>query len=41
MVVRGISDRADAVKDDRHHDSASLNAAQTLRHLIPYIRLRL
>ncbi len=40
-VIRGISDCADHRKDDRHHDSAANNAAQTLRHLIPYIRPRL
>jgi adenosylhomocysteine nucleosidase len=41
LVVRGISDRADATKNDLHHDSAARNAAQTLRHLIPYIHPRL
>jgi adenosylhomocysteine nucleosidase len=41
VVIRGISDRADAAKDDQHHDSAAVNAAQTLRYLIPYIRPRL
>lgn len=41
VVVRGISDHADTAKDDRHHHSAALNAAQTLRYLIPYIRPQL
>jgi adenosylhomocysteine nucleosidase len=41
VVVRGVSDLADAAKDDRHHTSAAVNAAQTLRHLIPYIRPQL
>jgi hypothetical protein len=41
VVIRGISDRADVAKDDAHHDSAAVNAAQTLRYLIPYIRPRL
>jgi adenosylhomocysteine nucleosidase len=41
VVIRGISDHADAAKDDRFHDSAAVNAAQTLRHLIPYIRPQL
>lgn len=39
-VVRGISDGADAAKDDGHHESAALNAAQTVRHLIPYLHPR-
>jgi len=41
VVVRGISDHADTAKDDRHHRSAALNAAQTLRYLIPYLRPQL
>lgn len=41
VVVRGISDLADADKDDRHHHSAAVNAAQTMRHLIPHVRPRL
>jgi adenosylhomocysteine nucleosidase len=40
-VIRGIADRADHRKTDRHHDSAAYNAAQTLRYLIPFIRPRL
>jgi adenosylhomocysteine nucleosidase len=38
VVVRGIADRADVGKDDRHHDSAAVNAAQVLRCLIPCLR---
>lgn len=41
VVIRGISDLADSNKDDRHHTSAAVNAAQTMRHLIPYVRPRL
>lgn len=41
VVIRGISDLADSDKDDRHHPSAAVNAAQTMRHLIPYIRSQL
>jgi adenosylhomocysteine nucleosidase len=41
VVIRGISDRADIAKGDQHHNSAAINAAQTLRDLIPHIRPRL
>jgi adenosylhomocysteine nucleosidase len=41
VVIRGISDLADVNKDDRHHTSAAVNAAQTMRHLIPHIRPQL
>lgn len=41
VVVRGMSDRADEHKDDHHHDSAAVNAAQAFKYLIPYIRPRL
>lgn len=41
LVIRGISDHADATKNDQHHDSAATNAAATLRHLIPHIRPQL
>lgn len=40
VVIRGISDLADSTKDDRHHTSAAINAAQTMRHLVPHIRPR-
>lgn len=37
VVVRGISDRADAEKDDDAHALAAHNAAHTVRELIPYL----
>lgn len=37
VVIRGMSDHADHAKNDDRHDSAARNAAQTLRHMIPYI----
>ncbi|TQM80581.1 adenosylhomocysteine nucleosidase [Saccharothrix saharensis] len=37
VVVRGISDLADAQKDDDAHEIASRNAAVVLRDLIPYL----
>jgi adenosylhomocysteine nucleosidase len=37
VVIRGISDHADRVKNDDRHDSAAMNAAHTLRRMIPYI----
>lgn len=37
LAVRGISDLADAVKDDRFHASASRNAAGVLSALLPYL----
>lgn len=37
VVVRGVSDRADEDKDDQQHDSAAVNAAQTLRLLLPLL----
>lgn len=38
VVIRGISDHADVAKDDDRHLSAALNAAHTLRTLIPYLK---
>jgi len=37
FVIRGISDHADRAKNDDRHDSAAMNAARTLRNMIPYI----
>ncbi|GAB3213702.1 adenosylhomocysteine nucleosidase [Marinactinospora thermotolerans DSM 45154] len=37
LVVRGISDKADATKNDDHHKVAAINAAATLKALIPYL----
>lgn len=37
VVIRGISDHADHAKNDDRHDSAAMNAAHTLRRVIPYI----
>ncbi len=37
VVIRGISDHADRAKNDNRHDSAAMNAAHTLRHMISYI----
>jgi adenosylhomocysteine nucleosidase len=36
IVIRGISDHADHAKNDDQHDSAAMNAARTLRSMIPY-----
>lgn len=41
VVIRGISDHADVAKNDQFHNSAAVNAALTLRYLIPYIRPQL
>ncbi|OLF18426.1 5'-methylthioadenosine/S-adenosylhomocysteine nucleosidase family protein [Actinophytocola xanthii] len=41
LVLRGIADRADPDKDDRHHETAAVHAAQALRYLIPYVRPQL
>ncbi|WP_242614428.1 5'-methylthioadenosine/S-adenosylhomocysteine nucleosidase family protein [Actinomadura roseirufa] len=38
VVVRGISDTADASKDDAHHRTASWHAAVALGKLIPYLK---
>lgn len=38
VVIRGISDHADRAKNDNRHDSATMNAAHTLRHMISYIQ---
>lgn len=38
VVVRGISDKADAAKDDAHHRIASWHAAAAVRELVPYLR---
>ncbi|URM99510.1 hypothetical protein LUW76_37225 [Actinomadura madurae] len=38
VVVRGISDKADAAKDDDYHRIASWHAAATVRELLPYLR---
>ncbi|WP_447040753.1 5'-methylthioadenosine/S-adenosylhomocysteine nucleosidase family protein [Streptomyces sp. DSM 118878] len=37
LVVRGISDAADARKGDDHHPVASQNAAAVFRSLLPYL----
>lgn len=37
LAVRGISDHADAAKDDSYHDIASWHAASTLLQLLPYL----
>ncbi|MGH3780263.1 MAG: hypothetical protein ACRDRO_06440 [Pseudonocardiaceae bacterium] len=37
IVIRGISDHADRAKNDHRHNSAAMNAAHTLRCMIPYI----
>ena len=37
LVIRGISDLADAAKNEDHQSSAARNAAITLRHLLPYL----
>jgi adenosylhomocysteine nucleosidase len=37
LVIRGISDRADADKDDLYHAVAAGNAAHAFRTLLPYL----
>lgn len=37
LAVRGISDHADASKDDSYHDVAARNAATVLALLLPYL----
>lgn len=37
LAVRGISDHADARKDDTYHEIASWHAAEVLRQLLPYL----
>ena len=37
LGIRGISDHADAAKDDRFHDIASWHAAATLERMAPYL----
>lgn len=37
LVIRGISDLADAAKNEDHQASAARNAAITLQHLLPYL----
>ena len=37
LGIRGISDHADAAKDDRFHDIASWHAAAALERLAPYL----
>ncbi len=39
IIIRGISDDASRRKDDEHHQSAAINAARTLRELLPYLPL--
>jgi len=38
LAVRGISDHADAAKDDAYHEIASWHAAVVLLRLLPYLR---
>jgi adenosylhomocysteine nucleosidase len=38
LAIRGISDHADAAKDDSYHDIASWHAATILRQLLPYLK---
>jgi adenosylhomocysteine nucleosidase len=40
LVVRGISDLADAAKTEAHQPSAARNAAIALRHLVPYLPVK-
>ncbi|WP_406346791.1 hypothetical protein [Streptomyces sp. NBC_00648] len=37
IVIRGVSDNADAEKGHGHHDLAARNAAHVLRRLLPYL----
>jgi len=38
LAIRGISDRANADKDDFYHDIASWHAATIFREMLPYLR---
>jgi adenosylhomocysteine nucleosidase len=38
LAIRGISDRADTVKDDAYHNIASWHAALTLERIAPYLK---
>ena len=40
LAIRGISDHADADKDDAFHQVASWHAAATLIGLLPYLKHR-
>jgi adenosylhomocysteine nucleosidase len=38
LAIRGISDRADTVKNDTHHHIAAWHAALTLERIAPYLK---
>ncbi len=38
LAIRGISDSADAAKDDTYHEIASWHAAVILRQMLPYLK---
>lgn len=39
LAIRGISDSADAAKDDSYHEIASWHAAAILRQMLPYLTI--
>lgn len=39
LVIRGVSDLADADKDDRYHDIAARHAALVFERMLPYLRV--